>query len=200
MALNDAQKRIVFHLGYEWWMFKSAHDLLMDIAPRYDDIKSDPVRNAMVEALAIHGRGLVSFFYGGKKEATDWHVSDLDATLARTWPPPTDLDEWRKDANERVAHLTDKREIALTAWKVPASRRLFQGCVDAMKAKLGADMPNTSPQWMGDDPTTSALVNFPRAVRPADDDGSTQQPTGPPQPLAAPSAPGRRSRGKWPIG
>jgi len=183
MPLTAEQKKVVFHLGYEWWMFKTAHELLMDLQPRHEALTRDPVRNALVEAVVLHGRALLFFFYGTKREDSDWHVSDLGAGLPRAWPPPASLDSWRQDANERVAHLTETRRSSMVEWNVPAARPLFQTLVQAVKTHFGAEMPHGD-EWIGDDPTTSALINVARAPRAAGDAGTPVQPTGPAQPAA----------------
>lgn len=148
--MKKDKEQVLFHLGYEWWMFRAAHDLLQKL-PSIDD----PVRNALVESLAIHGRGLTYFFHEKKRFQTDWNVDDLDCGLTTT-PCPHKLDEWRVDANERVAHLTAGRKRVLTEWDAPAARRLLGERIEEVRTALGRDMPS---DWMGDCPTTSELLS-----------------------------------------
>lgn len=153
--MTPQQDEILFHLGYEWWMFRAAADILGKV-PQSDD----PVRNALVESLAIHGRGLVFFFTDKKKRATDWDATDLGVVL-ETSPPH--MVEWRVDANRRVAHLTSARQHALFAWNVYGAQAWLTQRIDAVRAKVGADMPSP---WIGDRTTTTSLLGAVRPVGP----------------------------------
>jgi hypothetical protein len=146
--MTPQQDEILFHLGYEWWMFRAAADILRKV-PQSDD----PVRNALVESLAIHGRGLVFFFANAKKFATDWNATDLGVVLETSIP--THMDEWRVHANLRVAHLTSARQHALSAWNVDGAQAWLTQRIDAVRAKVGADMPSP---WIGDRTTTTSLL------------------------------------------
>jgi len=147
-------EEILFHLGYEWWMFRAAHDLLKNWG------EEGPVRNALVESLAIHGRGLVDFFYKEEHEKKekgrkdDWRVTDLD--LALTSPCPPVLSKWKEDVNKRVAHLTECRKNALlTEWKAKEVREELQRRIYEVKKKIGDNMPTG---WTGDRQTGSGVI------------------------------------------
>jgi hypothetical protein len=57
-------KEVLEHVGYEWWMFRETRELL-----RCAGKEHSATRNALAEALTIHGRALVQFFYRKKRFA-----------------------------------------------------------------------------------------------------------------------------------
>jgi len=147
--LTEHEKTVLFHFGYEWWMFRAAADLLQTLPG--DD---DPVRNALIESLAIHGRNLTCFFFDRKQWATDWNVTDLGHGLTIE-KMPSQLATWRDDASKRCAHLTITRQNPLGTWDVDTGRRLIKERVDHVRKAFGQDMPE---EWTGDLPTTSKLL------------------------------------------
>jgi hypothetical protein len=158
MTLTKEQSAILDHAGYEWWMFRATFDILSALEPDLPTHQGDPVRNALLESLIVHGRGLAYFFYGKKKEVKDWHVSDL-GVQAEKWPPPSALDQWREDANWRVAHLTEDRGNQLASWDAVAVRAILQARVDALRTAIAADMPK---DWWGDRATQTSLLVLPQ--------------------------------------
>lgn len=147
--LNESQKRVLFHLGYEWWMFRTTHDLLTQL-PTSDD----PVRNALLESLAIHGRGLSFFFCCEKNMKTDWNVTDLQIDVALDREPSA-LKAWREGVNKRVAHLTSVRANPLQEWGVTEARRILQDRIEKVRQALAQDLPD---DWIGDRPATTKLL------------------------------------------
>jgi len=165
--LTKRENDVLFHMGYEWWMFCAADDLLQTLPDKGDP---DPVRNALVESLAMHGRNLAVFFFAKKRfPTTDWNVTDLTHGLVIE-KEPAQLEAWRKNANERCAHLTATRENPLTSWDTLTARRLIKERVDHVKNVLGPDVP---PDWPGYLPTTSNLLNPSVLIRPARSSVST---------------------------
>jgi hypothetical protein len=131
---------ILEHLGYEWWMFRSAHALLSE-----HGAEGDPVRNALVESLAIHGRNLAYFFHEKKRpKKDDWNAEDLEIELS---PMPQELRAWCNEVNKRIAHLTAKRINALDKWNPGAIRPLLEKRIAAVKSHLRGDTPA---DWIGD--------------------------------------------------
>jgi hypothetical protein len=170
--LNESQKKVLYHLGYEWWMFRTTH-FLLTLLPASDDpgdpVRNDPVRNALVESLAVHGRGLVYFFYFKKREDTDWNVTDLGIALEEE---PTKLKDWRQDTNKRVVHLTDKRANPLQAWRVAEAQCFLQAKIEEVRQALGQDIPD---DWIGDHTASTQLL----VLRPPSGNRESVGPTGP---------------------
>jgi hypothetical protein len=159
-------------------MFRSAHDLLLRL-PESDD----PVRNALLESLAIHGRGLAYFFHCPAQE-DDWTVEDLGAGLKRAELPAT-LKTWREQANKRVAHITRTRENPLAAWEVQEARASLQESINRVKEALREQMP---PDWIGDRAAKSTY--FPDLL--STDCGPFHGLVGVTGPAGPPSSPGER--------
>jgi hypothetical protein len=69
--------------------------------------RSDELGGLVREALLIHFRILLGFFYGSKQQQDDVIVSDYTST----WIPnvPTWLEEYKQRCNKLLAHLTYKR-------------------------------------------------------------------------------------------
>ena len=172
--LDQTQKDVLFHLGYEWWMFRAGCDLLAGISEL-----DDPVRNALVESLAIHGRGLVHFFYMSKKSATDWNVTDLGSRFMLEAEPAV-LRHWRQDTNRRVAHLTRTRSNPLHEWDAATAREVFANNIGEVRRLLVPDVPI---DWIGDRPSASELLATGATLQPTSPTGAIG-PTGPGRPEA----------------
>lgn len=148
--LSAKQSDVLFHLGYEWWMFRATYTLLQQLP-----LSDDPVRNALLESLLIHGRGLIDFFFDFGHQPTDWVVSDLGSGLSIKARTP-ELTLWRIDVNKRVAHLTDTRKASLTDINIEPIFTELEKCISEVKATLKADIPS---DWIGDKDTATLLIN-----------------------------------------
>lgn len=148
--LSAKESDVLFHLGYEWWMFRATYALLQQLP-----ISDDPVRNALLESLLIHGRGLIDFFFDFGHKPTDWVVSDLGIGLSVKARTP-ELSLWRIDVNKRVAHLTDTRKASLTDINIEPIFTELGKCISEVKAMLKANIPS---DWIGDKDTGTLLVN-----------------------------------------
>lgn len=149
--LTTCQADVLSHLGYEWWMFRSMLQLLGGLAR-----KGDPVRNAMVESLLMHGRALISFFHDGRNKPSDWLVEDLNHGLTSTTTPP-ELQNWRNAANQRVAHLTTVRAIPLNDIDTGTVLTFISERIDEVRQCLGTDFPQN---WLGDSPIVTDLLGL----------------------------------------
>jgi hypothetical protein len=158
------KEQVLFHLGYEWWMFRATDALLQNLPP---NAEGDPVRNALVESLHIHGRALIDFFYKAKTDKTDWVVDDLNCGVT-TIEISAGLKAWRKNTNKRVAHLTDTRTISCAQFEVATTRKAIYERIGAVRKALGAAMPK---DWHGDDPIDSRwpYPQGPQGADPSDD-------------------------------
>jgi len=153
--LTEDHEAILYHLGYEWWMFRSMYNFLMRL-PDTDD----PVRNALLESLVIHGRGLIDFFFCEAKKRdnkTDWVIDDLGHGLKHETVIPAELIDWRWHTNKRIAHITSSRNDPLTEWKVAEVRRLLEERILCVRNALKGDIPG---DWPGDSPTTTNLIGI----------------------------------------
>ena len=153
--LTTDESDVLYHLGYEWWMFRCTHDLLKALPTN-----GDPVRNALMESMAVHGRGLTYFFFLPKRFATDWGVSDLGRGLVVKGIPAI-LDVWRDETNKRVAHLTGARNPALSQWDAESARAEMADRIAHVKATFASDFPH---DWIGDKPTTTMLITPPPTI------------------------------------
>jgi hypothetical protein len=63
MALTAEQTKTLEHVGYEWWMFRATHDCLKGWPAPTPPGEEDPIRNAVLESLVIHGGNLIDFFH-----------------------------------------------------------------------------------------------------------------------------------------
>jgi hypothetical protein len=169
--LTEDEKAVLHHLGYEWWMFCAADDLLRPVPDKPDD----PVRNALIESLAMHGRNLAVFFFQPKHHSTDRSVTDLGRGLV-TEKEPDQLKAWRIDANKLCAHLTEERKNVPKSWDASIVRPLIKERIDYIRKTLGPDMP---PDWIGDLTTDSYLLNPSVPGPPARSPASTGAVTGP---------------------
>ena len=147
-------EEVLEHLGYEWWMFREAYELL-----RHAGAEHSATRNALVESLAIHGRVLTQFFYRPRRRSTDWNVESLGMTLLAHDQEPSELADWYDKTSQHVAHLTEHRVIALASLSARKVRELLATCIDRVKTELAAELQEN---WIGNRPTALA----------APDDGS----------------------------
>lgn len=153
--LTEVQEEILHHLGYEWWMFRATHALLLGMP-----VSDDPKRNALLESLLMHTRQLIDFFFKVESEKgprqSDLTVEKLDCGLSRQEERKDgDLWKWREMVNKRVLHLTEARRMPIAEWHLELPRRALQRCIDEIKEKLPVP-----PGWIGDapvGPTGSAL-------------------------------------------
>jgi hypothetical protein len=136
----------VFHVGYEWWMFRASLALVQSL-PKEDD----PLRNALIESMVMHGRALTEFFYFKKNEK---YPDDINAQdLGMSCPSlPSELKKWWENAGNRVAHISKKRFGAWIDWDGRAPFNILgERIAELRKAcskEIGAD-------WIGDWPTES---------------------------------------------
>jgi hypothetical protein len=101
--LTHEQKAILHHLGYEWWMFRAGLELLQRVPGAHD-----PVRNVLIESIAVHGRALIYFFFHPATKPTDWNATHLGLTTATE---PGVLTKWRVE-REQADHSSDQRTAA----------------------------------------------------------------------------------------
>jgi hypothetical protein len=134
------------HLGYEWWMFRTTHFLLARLP--HDD---DPVRNALIESMALHGRVLFYFFFEKPKD-DDFGVEHLGIGRQGTIEPI--LSHWKLSANKYVAHLTETRRKP-QIWDAGPVVAKLQSLVDEVRAHLGPRLPE---DWIGDRPPHTNLL------------------------------------------
>lgn len=132
-------------------MVRSTYSILLDMIPIVD-----PVRNALVESLNIHIRGLVSFFCADPRK-NDWSVRHLGRNL-QLEEIPLNLVELMKDINKRIAHLTAHRaDLAglFHEWHVEPALKFIERKILEVRAALGADFPTG---WGGDARKTTCLL------------------------------------------
>jgi hypothetical protein len=139
MTRSPEEEKALHHLGYEWWMFRSTHAIVTGL--ERDD---DPVRNALVESLVIHGRNLIDFFY--IRPVKDDLVADHVRCKQQSSIPEA-VKGWRDQAHKRVAHLTETRFANYDAWKADEVRSELEKRIDEVRAAMGPDMPE---DWKGD--------------------------------------------------
>src|SRR4051812_26707403 len=108
-------------------MFRTTHSLLARL-PHHDD----PVRNALIESMALHGRVLLDFFCEKPKD-DDFGVEHLGIGMQRTNEPI--LKEWKLRAKKCVVHLTESR-LKPSIWDVDPVLATLKGLVDTVKARL----------------------------------------------------------------
>jgi hypothetical protein len=143
---------ILEHLGYEWWMFRCAHDLLSRL---HGD--GDPVRNALVESMAMHGRNLAHFFHAPKRpRSDDWNIEDLGL---ESTPMPENLRAWCADVHTSVAHVTQARIDVFDVRTPGEIRPHLHGRIQAVQVHVGKDMPRG---WIGHRATESLLLRAER--------------------------------------
>lgn len=155
MPLTDNETEILTHLGYEWWMARSTHKILIDMIPI-----ADPVRNALIESMNIHIRALVSFFCTepknkpDPKKIDDWFVYDLNHNLTYE-KMPVKVSDVIGDINKRVAHLTNRRTDMVHEWHVEPAFEFIRQKVLEVRTAFGADFPT---KWNGDAPETTIML------------------------------------------
>lgn len=165
MPLTGNETEVLRHLGYEWWMARSTHNILLDMTPI-----ADPVRNALIESMNIHIRGLVSFFCD-KPRKDDWSVSHLNRNL-KSVEIPDNINALMIDINKRVAHLTARRADFFHEWHVEQALEFIERKMLEVRTALAADFPS---DWNGDAPETTIMLrslNFKTVV------GASAQPIG----------------------
>lgn len=166
MASRD---EVLEHLGYEWWMFRESRELF-----RCADAADPATRNAYAEALTIHGRALVGFFYPPKTKRfpTDWDVGDFGMTLPAQDQKPPELEAWYEATGQHVAHLTDHR--VRTLGQLPTQPVCVQlaRCVERVKDHIGRN--NMPADWIGDRPKTLRCADTGQESSPFGATGATQ--------------------------
>ncbi len=140
---------IIHHVGYEWWMFRCAWE--------FTDTMTipDPVRNAEVESLFIHGRVLIEFFCNKpnkQKYPDDWSCIDLGIIRHKKIGVLRTLYD---RTNKRVAHLTATRETQLQAWKDANAKTALAAFIADLETKCAADLPRN---WIGTRSTASVYT------------------------------------------
>ncbi len=80
MASQGTINDILHHFGYEWWMFRATSDLVAMLPDN-----PDPLRNAVIESMVMHGRALHDFFCADRQQ-DDWIVEDLGSGLVKETP------------------------------------------------------------------------------------------------------------------
>jgi hypothetical protein len=69
-------------------------------------------KNALIEAVALHGRSLLDFFSNHKPKSTDVVASDFTTGYACPFNVKTDpLEAIRTKANKQIIHLTTDRTL-----------------------------------------------------------------------------------------
>ena len=146
VPLSETLKAMLVHVGYEWWMFRATYAQLQTISE-----KPDVVQNALIESLAIHGRGLILFFYESRS-AHSCDVTCKDYGMRRTKLSAKEkaLSDWKRDADKRIAHVTDARLHDLTQWRTGAVHDALKGKIDELRTLLKAEIPQP---WIADDST-----------------------------------------------
>src|SRR5258706_16094438 len=110
MLTPEERANGVFHVGYEWWMFRASHALVQSLSN--DD---DPLRNALIESMVMHGRVLTEFFYFKKNDNYPDDINAEDLGMTRPSTPP-ELKKWWDDAGKRGAHVSKKRFGTSVNW------------------------------------------------------------------------------------
>jgi hypothetical protein len=155
--MTGDQSEALYHLGYEWWMFRNLHELL-----RHLPNDTDPVRNAMIESLAMHGRDLIDFFYDGSRLMGDDYSLETFG-LARAAATDPVLTEWRTHTNKRVAHVTSVRTQQRYNWPTEELLKVLVARIQDFRNAIGGSFPSN---WGGDMPESASahLVIRPNAV------------------------------------
>ncbi|MBI2301007.1 MAG: hypothetical protein HYU66_19010 [Armatimonadetes bacterium] len=151
--MTPQQLQIVRHLGYEWWMFRAMRALLPMTGS-----DADPVRNAAIESLAIHGRAIIDFFYLERTRADDWRAWDLDTTITpanQRAAMPQCLSNWHTLTSKLTAHMTNARASGVELSDLEDVYKALKSQIETLKASLGAGF---AAAWQGDAATTSALI------------------------------------------
>lgn len=144
MVTSSLRKTILHHVGYEWWMFRAALTTLERLA----DDKDEPIRNALIETMVLHGRVLIDFFF--KREGAfvvpgDWTVKEFGLE----WPEASKGSfeyEWHKAASKRVVHMAGERAEPASSWNGNELRAILGGKIAWMLNEID-DKPEDS--WIG---------------------------------------------------
>ncbi len=174
MTICDSEKEMLEHLGYEWWMFQSTWSALSTLPH-----EADFVRNALLESLVIHARGMIEFYYFDRANTPrpdDWTVDKLRHGLSRQ-SMPADVRTWKMEADKRIAHMTVHRGKPLAEWNVELIARHLKAKLKNVKQTFGNDFPA---DWSGDDPRASSLLK--QAVSSDTSRAATLGPTKPASP------------------
>lgn len=151
-SMNRYYDELVHNLGYEWWMLRSAVHLLDRIDPRLHD----PVRNALVESLVLHGRNLIHFFFSGRADwRGDWNAEkSLSMPRLNITDYPT-INDWYEKANLHVLHLTTERANPVARWPSHELMKILEERVNTMSLQLADQLPE---DWIGYRDVGSVLV------------------------------------------
>lgn len=164
MATSErpTSEQVLHHLGYEWWMFRNT----LWILQRLEQRKSDPVRNAIVESLVVHGRNLGEFFFASSYYDAGAKLLGLEREKA-----PREVGIWIEMASRRALHMQAPRFVADKLEEVDVMpvfdhfARMIQKVVDRASPAL----PET---WLGFQREGTGLLFLSSA-------GSDVQPLGP---------------------
>lgn len=148
--MTSKQRLILHEIGYEWWMLKSMVHLLSRLPEG-----PDPVRNALVEALVIHARAQVDFFFipgKGQVRVTDLKSDDLGIQRIA---PPTAVVDWKEAVNKHVVHLTTIRHNKISIWDSRLILELLEERHAKMFELLGSEIDEN---WIGNWPISTSLL------------------------------------------
>jgi len=83
---------------------------LFEAAALWPHVPEDKGRRLILEALLLHFRNVLDFFFGAAKNADDVHASHFFDDVSE-WKPakPAWLEEYRRRCNKLLAHLTYSR-------------------------------------------------------------------------------------------
>lgn len=150
---------LMHHLGYEWWMFRSTLAALKRLNSDQLDGRDDPVRNALVESMVLHGRALIDFFFkrGGTSHKSDWTVESFELPdLKRKKVTEKSFEaSWHAMASKRVMHMATERSEPAGSWD---GDKLYE-LLDAEITSLFAHLPGSrNDDWLGNASTESLLL------------------------------------------
>lgn len=137
MATQQELNEMLDHVGYEWWMFQATYLQLMDI-----DLTGDVVLNALVESLAIHGRGLIGFFYQTQRRPGDITCEHYGMKRELMPEPGSVVRAWKDDADKRIAHITNTRLTRQLSWPTSDLCKVLEKKIDELRAQLGHPLPH----------------------------------------------------------
>lgn len=155
--MSGNRPELLHNLGYEWWMFRNAKIILDEL----DGFRDDPVRNALVESLVLHGRGLIDFFFKKaarpqRKRPKDWTAADLGIDLLDLDDKDfEDLNTWRENANKHVLHMTEERAQDSVSWLSGVVLKHLEERFRVVQATVGRDL---AADWIGNWQVASRLL------------------------------------------